>query len=49
MRTLSTPIDMRTGWALAPRRCPNLSCVERYDDVPSRELLTVRTVPTPQS
>ena len=30
----------------APRRCPDLSCVERHDDISSGELLTV---PAPQS
>ena len=32
-----------------PRRCPDLSCVERHGDDASRELLTVRTGPAPQS
>jgi hypothetical protein len=32
-----------------PRRCPDLSCVERHADHVSRELLTKRTVPAPQS
>ena len=31
-----------------PRRCSDLSCVERHADDASRELLTMRTVPAPQ-
>ena len=32
-----------------PRRCPDLSCVERHADDATRELLTVRTGPPSQS
>lgn len=38
-----------TASASAARRRPDLSCVERHADHASRELLTTRTVPAPQS